>query len=225
MTSSQTPVRFTKIDDLNRREHRFLVESDDCSFLGEYTARAGYSHSETNDKIISLKMKPDAIRQKPFRGKFKSRAIAYWAERLSMAFPLADARLAVWVPVPGSCPRGHPDHDDRLIRVLRRAYGTQLEIASGLLSQEGERIAAHDAIERPTPDQLVAQWVVDISGVPPNATRFVVFDDVVSRGASFKAAQRIILERFPHATVIGLFLARTVHDDPPLPMFSFFEDS
>lgn len=224
MTSSLTPVRFTKIDELNRHEHRFLVPGDDCSFLGEYTARAGYNHSETNDKIISLKMKPDAIRQKPYRGKHKDRAISFWAEKLSAALPFADASQAVWVPIPGSCPREHPDYDDRLIRVLRRAYGSGLPIASRLLVQEGERIAAHDATDRPTPEQLTAQWTVDKSGITPDTERFVVFDDVISRGVSFKAAQRIILQRFSHSTVVGLFLARTVHDDPPLPMFSFFED-
>lgn len=225
MISSQTPVRFTKIDDLIRHEHRFLVESDDCSFLGEYTARAGYSHSETNDKILSLKTKPEAIRRNPYRRKYKLQAIAYWAERLAAALPPSEARRACWIPIPGSCPIGHPDHDDRLLRVLRRAYGDDLAIASKLLVQDGERVAAHDAAERPTPDQLVEQWIVDVSELPPDAGHFIVFDDVISRGASFKAAQRIVWDRLSNATVAGVFLARTVHDDPPLPTFEFFESS
>lgn len=170
-------------------------------------------------------MKPGAIRQNPYRGKYKRQAIDYWAEKLAAAFPLNEAMRALWVPVPGSCPIGHPEHDDRLVRVLRRAYGADLEIASRLLTQEGERIAAHDAVERPTPEQLIEQWKVGGLDIAPDVTQLIVFDDVISRGASFKAAQTLLNELFPDVKVIGLFLARTVHDDPPLPMFEFFEDS
>ena len=48
-------MRFTKVDDSIRDQHFFLGPDDDCYFMREYTARAGYSHSQTNDIILNLK--------------------------------------------------------------------------------------------------------------------------------------------------------------------------
>ena len=39
------PDRFTEIDELTRPDHSWLTDDDRCYFLGEYTARQGYSYS------------------------------------------------------------------------------------------------------------------------------------------------------------------------------------
>ena len=44
------------IDELTRRDHYYLDETE-CVFIGEYTARAGYQHSQTNQLILNLKIK------------------------------------------------------------------------------------------------------------------------------------------------------------------------
>jgi hypothetical protein len=51
--------RLRKVGDLERPDHWFLTEADDCVFFGEYTARAGYGHSSTNQLIHNLKKKPE----------------------------------------------------------------------------------------------------------------------------------------------------------------------
>jgi hypothetical protein len=45
----------TKIDDLTFPDHYRLDSTDECYFVGEYTARAGYSYSATNDLVHNLK--------------------------------------------------------------------------------------------------------------------------------------------------------------------------
>jgi predicted amidophosphoribosyltransferase len=46
------------------------------------------------------------------------------------------------------------------------------------------------------------------------ATSIIVVDDVLTSGAHFKAAKRMIQEKIPGAFVIGLFWARAVR--PPI---------
>ncbi len=52
------PNRFTKIDRFTYKHHRWLEKSDECYFLGEYTARSGYAYSPTNDVILNFKTPP-----------------------------------------------------------------------------------------------------------------------------------------------------------------------
>ena len=60
MTSSATfPNRLTKIDDLTRPDHAHLTADDACYFIGEYTARQGYSYSPTNNLILNFKKSVD----------------------------------------------------------------------------------------------------------------------------------------------------------------------
>jgi hypothetical protein len=47
--------RLTKIDELTLPDHYRLEPTDDCYFIGEYTARGGYEQSDTNDLILNLK--------------------------------------------------------------------------------------------------------------------------------------------------------------------------
>jgi hypothetical protein len=45
----------TKLDELNLPDHWYLDATDECYFIGEYTAGRGYSHSATNQFILNLK--------------------------------------------------------------------------------------------------------------------------------------------------------------------------
>jgi hypothetical protein len=51
-------LRLSEIDELTRVDHSHLADSDRCYFIGEYTARAGFSHSSTNDLILNFKKSP-----------------------------------------------------------------------------------------------------------------------------------------------------------------------
>jgi hypothetical protein len=79
------PTRLSKIDELTRRDHTFLEAGDDCYYLGEYTARAGFAFSGTNDLIQNLK-KPMDRRGTP-QWKWKTWAINRSAEMLREAVP------------------------------------------------------------------------------------------------------------------------------------------
>src|ERR1700733_9219526 len=62
-----------EIDDLTRPDHYHLDAGDTCLFLGEYTARKGFSFSATNQLVLNFKKSVDS-RGRP-EGKLKERAI------------------------------------------------------------------------------------------------------------------------------------------------------
>ena len=51
--------RLTEIDDLTRPDHYHLNAGDTCLFLGEYTARKGFSFSATNQLVLNFKKSVD----------------------------------------------------------------------------------------------------------------------------------------------------------------------
>lgn len=66
--------RLRVIGDLERPDHWYLTPEDQCAFFVDYTARAGYGASTTNQLILNLKKKPE-LAETPQHG-WKHRAIA-----------------------------------------------------------------------------------------------------------------------------------------------------
>ena len=116
MTSagSSFPRRLTEIDELTRSDHSFLGPSDRCFFLGDYTARKGWSHSDTNQLILNLKIPIDL--RGTNRWYWKGRAIIDAAAALNQALngPLAGN---TFVQIPPSACRTDPAYDDRMVQV------------------------------------------------------------------------------------------------------------
>src|SRR4051812_23832349 len=98
--SSSFPRLLTEIDELTRPDHSFLTGADRCFFLGEYTARTGFSHSATNDLILNFKKKMD--KRGTNQWVWKERAINSAAEALRHAFGGATLQGITFVPVPPS---------------------------------------------------------------------------------------------------------------------------
>lgn len=118
MTSAMSfPRNLTKIDTLTLPDQTHLTREDECYFLGEYTAGAGYTYSETNRLIINLK-KPMDRRDRP-EWKYKGLAIQTVAKVLKQAFPDKLLHSATFVPIPSSQVKSDPMHDDRMTRILQ----------------------------------------------------------------------------------------------------------
>ena len=91
-----------------------------------------------------------------------------------------------------------------------------------LVIQRQTMEAAHDADIRPGPDQIAAGYQIDenLCKSPPNA--IALFDDVITTGAHFVAARRVLQARFPQKRIFGFFIARRV---PETTDFSEFFDN
>ena len=203
-------ARLTKIDALTLPDHRYLAAEDECYYLGEYSARKGYAYSQTNDLIQNFK-KPVSRRDLPeYRYKLLAvdRAGAALRESLREEF----LRVATLVPIPPSKARDDALYDDRLLRLLH-ALGQSLDVdIRELVIQTDSTEAFHDSVSRPTPDFLVSRYSIDESLTDPEPSIIALFDDVLTTGAHFRAATRVLRGRFPDVPLVGIFLARCAPD-------------
>jgi hypothetical protein len=208
------PTKLSQIDETTVGQHFLLNSTDVCYHIWEYTRRGGFSASPTNQLISNLKKKPSKILINPREAPWKESAIGYCAQALQrmMNRPWIDG-YATLVPVPCSKIAGHPDHDDRLLRVLQKAFvGSTVDIRP-LLTQSCSTTADHETSERQRFEELLAVTRIDESRVGAGVRQQVmVFDDVLNSGKHFKVAQQLLLQKFPAASIVGVFLARCLPD-------------
>lgn len=196
--------RLQKIDELSRRDHHYLEDGDHCYYFGEYTAREGHAYSTTNQLIHNLKKTVDKHGTPQWR--YKGIAIAEVVRLLRSAIK-PDARVT-FVPIPPSKTKGDPLYDDRLVQILHGACEGRPAEYRELLLQQQSVAAAHLSDERPTPDEVAANYRIDESLANPAPQTIFLLDDVLTTGCHFKAAERVLKERFPRANIVGLFVAR-----------------
>lgn len=202
---------FTAVDDLLRPLYAHLSASDQVYFLREYTSGRGFTHSETNRLILNLKKPPDR-RGRP-EWHYKEEAIRQVASEFRDSLNLQRLRAVTFVPMPPSKRRDDPLYDDRMLRVLH-AFDEerQLDIRELLVLAESTE-PAHAMAARPTVEQLIANLEIDADLAQPPPTSIALVDDVLTTGAHFVAAKRVLTMRFPGLSVRGLFVARRVFDD------------
>ena len=203
------PDRLTEIDELTRPDHYWLTAADRCYFLGEYTARKGYSYSQTNQLILNFK-KPLDRQGKP-EWPYKQFALRQAAAAFRGALG-ENPPAHVFVPVPPSKARASPLHDDRVKRMLLAIWPGQSADVRELIVQLESTDAAHENPARPKPEQIQATYRIDESLATPEPRTIAIVDDLLTTGAHFRAASSVLAARFPAAQIIGLFVARRVPD-------------
>jgi hypothetical protein len=197
----------TKIDDLTFPDHYRLDGTDECYFVGEYTARAGYSYSATNDLIHNLK-KGMERRDRP-EWRYKTWAIATASLQLRDSLNPDYLRVAPFIPVPPCRAKDDPLYDDRMVQVLQQ-FGNNVDVRELIVQSESYDASHGVAASRPGPDELYQRYQIDQTLIEPVPRSIAIVDDVLTTGAHFKATQRILNEIFPGVPLIGLFLARRV---------------
>ena len=144
MTTSENafPRHFSRIDDLTRSDHHYLTEADECYFLGEYTARAGYSYSSTNHLIFNFKKAMDRRGLPEWR--YKGRAINQAAGAFRDGLMPTAFRILTFVPIPPSRTRSDPLYDDRLMKMLRAIQpDLALDIRELILQTQNTNCCSH----------------------------------------------------------------------------------
>ena len=197
---------FLEIDELVRSDHWYLEPEDECYYIGEYTARGGHACSETNQLIHNFKKSLER-RGRP-EWNYKERAISTIAN-LIRANIRNDAVLT-FVPIPPSKSKDHPLYDDRMSRVLSSASSGRLSDVRELIVQIRSVEATHLSNERPSPDDLLQNYLLDEALCMPEPKLIFLVDDVLTTGCHFKAAKRLLSARFPNVRIVGLFVARRV---------------
>jgi hypothetical protein len=209
-------VKLTKVDELILRTqtHWHLDEVDQCFFYGEYTARGGSAFSEANQLILNFK-KGMERQSFPFEWRYKAGAIRQAAQMLRQSLAiepnLQALRSATLVPIPPSKAKNDPLYDDRMMRTLQlMGEGLNLDIRE-LVLQTSTVTPSHSTDSRPSPDEIAANYQIDLNAKQPAPTAVWVFDDVLTTGAHFKAMKTVLQQTYPDVPCIGIFLARRVH--------------
>ena len=200
--------RLSKIDELTVGDHYYLDGADNCFYYGDYTARKGFTFSETNQLIANLK-KPVLRKNLPDYA-YKGVAI----ERVARAIVRDITRFGqiTFVPVPPSKVATDPEYDDRMVRVLRRCQqlNAQYDVRE-LVQQTCTTVAAHTTAARPRPADLEVIYQINAAeAIVPLRPLIVIVDDVLTTGCHYVAMRNTILRAFPGHQVAGLFVARRV---------------
>ncbi len=199
-------IHLREIDDSNRADHYRLTAADTCYFLYEYTAGAGFRHSDTNQLISNLKKKPSESWKNGYH--YKAQAIMKAAAALGEALNPRWLDGGTIVPVPSSKAADHQDYDDRLRRICR-AIRTPPPDVRELIVNVASHEASHESANRPTVEQLLQgyRFDQDLADSKP-VTSIGIFDDMLTVGTHFRAMQIMLSAKFPDARIFGIFLTR-----------------
>lgn len=196
-----------EIDELTRRDHSHLEPDDICVFLGEYIVGGGWQAGRTNQLILNLKKSPELRKERQWY--YKEQAIEQAANEFRAALDLDSLSDVTMVPMPPSLAKSDPLYDDRMVQVVRHVCrGTKADVRE-LLYQSTSRESFHSSSQRRDMEGLIDNFRIDETVADPPPGIVVVVDDVLTTGASFKAAKTVLQRRFGTTLdVLGLFVAR-----------------
>jgi len=199
-------VLLTEIDDLHREEHWHLSPDDRCFHVREYISHGGWHAGETNNLISNLKKGLDQ-RGKP-GWRFKAKAIQQAGAELRGAISRRWLNGAAIVPMPPSKAKTHPEYDDRVLQIAKIICMSTNAAVRELLIQTRSMTAFHSTEEKRKIQALANAWEIDEDLAEPEPEKIGIIDDVITTGAHFVAAKRVLGERFPDAQIVGFFVAR-----------------
>lgn len=202
------PIALQKLDELYIPNHYYLDDNDDCYFILTYTIGQGYEYSSHNRFIINLKKSMDK-RNTP-QWKYKIQAIEEAAQYLSelninQLFP-----NAIFIPMPPSKEKSNEYYDDRLYQILLKACNGSLDVREVVL-QKKSTDSYHISGERRDINDIYNNLYIDEVASKNMKNDIVIFDDVLTSGAHFKATSKLLKDKFPNVNIHGLFLARSVN--------------
>lgn len=201
--------RLTQIDESTMGDHYYLDGDDSCYYMGEYTARRGYTFSGTNQLIFNFKKSVDRRGRPEWRHKIN--AINTVATSLHTVMGTSAAN-ATFVPVPPSKAKNDDLYDDRLLQVLSgyKALNGDVDFRE-LITQTASTDSAHDD-NRLSPDDYSKLYTIDNSLTQGVRQDILILDDVITTGSHYKAMQNTLQNQFPGHRIHGVFIARRAPD-------------
>ena len=151
--------------------------------------------------------------------RYKEKAIDEAAAAFRAALNNEWLDVATLVPIPPSKSKNDALYDDRLVRMLRGIRAQPSLDVRELVFQRASTAAVHDQENRPTPEQIQANYGIDPALRDPDPQVIGLFDDVLTTGAHFRAASAALKQSFPACGSSG-FLSRAACQKPPISRIS-----
>ncbi|WP_392471393.1 hypothetical protein ACF3OC_08385 [Sphingobacterium cellulitidis] len=213
---------FRYIDELTRPDHSFLDENDDCFYFAEYPT--GKKEDNYNNPVYSLInniKKPVSQKNQPYY-KYKIRDIQRCSKALVDIFnKYGDIGEYTIVPVPPSKTKNNPNYDPRLMDILSGLTTTfnNADVRE-LIVAKSDMTPSHESSIRPSINKLKSNYMIDEGLIQGCRKDIILFDDVLTSGAHFKACKELLLEYSPDSDIIGYFIARRLLPDPSLDFYN-----
>jgi len=200
------------IDYLTVNDHSYLnLTEDECYFLGTYTSNEGFNSSNSNNSLIlNLKKKPSTSALPGYH--YKQKAINQIASYINNIFDDQALSQITFIPIPPSKIPGHVDYDDRMLRVLQKAFDKRGADIRELVTQVNSRECSHESEIRPSISDLENNLQINTSLEKSLKNTIILFDDIITSGTHFKAIKNVLSERYPDKKIIGVFVCRRVFD-------------
>lgn len=194
-----------------------LTEEDACFHWRIYNSNRVFKDVSRNKIIWDFKITPEDIKKYPNFAKLKKKAIDALAHEMAAIFNTPERKASlqsyVWVLMPSSKAKDDPNHDDRLMQLLRRVESL-LDINLHLcepFSLQKSLASSHKSTgsERLTLDELKHLYQFDQAALPENPSQIIVFDDVLTKGTHFKAIKQKLISVYGDINIVGLFICQT----------------
>lgn len=196
-------LQLLETEDLERRDN--IDSREVCFYLGDYdpVVRSGGVYSPMSSLVCNLKKSPNHRCVL-----FRNEAIEKVATFLSQCKTLTNFTI---VPIPSSKIPSDLEYNPVLIDILESMTNKNGEFHYlELLKNTMSRQAAHLTLNRPAIDELTQLWIFDNQLMKMCKRYILLFDDVLTSGAHYSAAKKMLLQHMPEASIFGLFIARTV---------------
>lgn len=198
--------RLLKIDELSIDDHCYLRSDDVCYYFMEYRPTIT---DEVKSIIMNFKKSLDRKMLPDYPYKIKTTNSL--AELLRQNIPEFQQSDTILVPIPPSKSKDHPLYDSRVYDLLEIfCNGRENSDLRDLISTKGQLSPSHSATIRPTPGDIYGNLILDKKMCLEKKHKIILFDDVITTGAHFKACKKLLKEEFPDSEIIGIFIARSV---------------
>jgi hypothetical protein len=203
--------KLQKIDELTLADHYEIDRTDNCFFICEYTSNVGYGYSDANQLISNLKKSVLKIGTSAYTHKIHAMLTV---ARLIASFKGIENYTIV--PIPPSKIQEHREYDDRLLKILADAKQINPNVQfCDLIHQKSSTRASHASTgNRLSKQELVNNFNSNGENRSPISGNVLIFDDLLTNGTHYKAAQQYLIENFPNIRVSGLFIARRIFKNP-----------
>ena len=99
------------------------------------------------------------------------------------------------------------------LEILNQEFANVLDVRE-LIKQSESTQADHESSLRQSTDDLIGNYYVDPELVYPEPEEIALFDDLLTTGKHFKAAQSKLREQYPSVKIRGIFVARRIFEKP-----------
>ena len=200
-------------------EYYYYLEKDDaCYFYDVFIAGGkkdkGFPNS-INNLINNFKKSPTQQGEAHYH--YKKKATKEISDILIHLKEWNKLKNFTWVPVPPHLHRADKYFDTRLFDVLNLIKKEMSLDVKDLVQIKETRTPVHIAHRvnesRIKPEDHYNNYEINKQLIDPIPSNIVIFDDLIVTGAGFKAMKQILSEIYPNAKIIGVFIARYIHED------------